>query len=71
MITTGARLPDTITVRVTNVYGNVTYYPDCPTSKLFAEIAGTKTLTHDNIVRILNMGFAVDYTHDTVGVKLP
>lgn len=63
--------PEAITIRVTKVYGNVAFYPDCPTSKLFAEIAGTKTLTRDNLRRILNMGFAIDYTHDTVGVKLP
>lgn len=40
-------------------YGRVVYYPDCDASRVFAEIAGTKTLTMDVIKRIKLLGYKV------------
>ena len=42
----------TARVQVKNVYGNEVFYPACPTAQLFADVAGTKTLT-ENTLRIL------------------
>ena len=34
-----------IIIRITNVFGSITVYPVCETSKLLAALAKTKTLT--------------------------
>jgi hypothetical protein len=41
-----------VRVQVKNVYGNEVYYPACPAAQLFADVAGTKTIT-ENTLRIL------------------
>lgn len=43
-----------------DVYGRPTYYPVCRTAKLFAELAGTKTLTQGALRTIREMGVAID-----------
>jgi hypothetical protein len=48
-----------IFVNVKNVYGNTLYYPACEKSKIFAEIAGSKTLTLDTIEQIEKLGTLV------------
>lgn len=48
-----------ITVEIKNVYGNTTIYPVCAKAKLFADIAGTKTLTFAAIHKIKFLGFEV------------
>lgn len=48
-----------ITVEIKNVYGNNTVYPVCNTAKIFADIAGTKTLTFETIQSIKALGFKV------------
>lgn len=48
-----------IFVNVKNVYGNTLYYPACEKSKIFAEIAGSKTLTLDAIEQIKKLGTKV------------
>lgn len=54
----------TITVQQRDVYGNRTYYPVCERSKLFAEIAGTKTLTMRTLLLIGRLGYIVDKSFD-------
>lgn len=49
----------TITVAVKNVYGNRTVYPVCETSKLLAQLAGTKTFTLDALNTIKALGYVV------------
>lgn len=44
-----------------SVYGNTTYYPECAQSKLFADIAGTKTLTRSVLGKIKDLGFTVKF----------
>jgi hypothetical protein len=44
-----------------SVYGNAIYYPECEQSKLFAEIAGTKTLTRPVLHKIKRLGFTVKF----------
>jgi len=51
-----------ITVEVRDVYGQVKFYPTCDSAKLFADIAGTKTLTADALKKIKALGYAVTTT---------
>jgi len=48
-----------ITVRITSVYGQKTVYPVCETAKIFADIAGTKTLKPTTINSIKALGYKI------------
>jgi len=48
-----------IEVEVKDVYGVTKYYPICEKAQLFADIAGTKTLTVQVIKKIEAMGYSV------------
>jgi len=48
-----------IVVNVREVYGNRTVYPLCDTAKLFAALAGTKTLTHHALTLIERLGYSI------------
>ncbi len=52
--------PNTITVRIKDVYGRQTAYPVCDKAKLFASLAGTATLTHDARQIILALGYNIE-----------
>ena len=52
-----------MTVMVREVYGVTKYYPHCDTSKLFASIAGTKTLTNHTLVFIEQLGYEINKVH--------
>jgi len=41
-------------------YGSWVYYPICDTSRLFAEIAKTKTLSIDTVNLIEKLGYIVE-----------
>ena len=45
-----------ISVKIRNAYGRDIIDPVCDKAKLFAEIAGTKTLTADSIYKIIALG---------------
>mgnify|MGYP000520569032 CR=1 FL=1 len=49
-----------ITIEVRDVYGTTKFYPICDRAKLFASIAGTKTLTNDAIKQIKALGYEVE-----------
>jgi|APGre2960657404_1045060.scaffolds.fasta_scaffold10928_3 hypothetical protein len=46
-----------IIIRAKDVYGERKFYPICETAKLFAAIAGTKTLTVPVLGNIKAMGY--------------
>jgi hypothetical protein len=48
-----------IKVYVREVYGNTLIYPACDKAKLFAKIAGTKTLLPDALASIEALGYTV------------
>jgi hypothetical protein len=48
-----------ITVSIREVYGIKTAYPVCMTAKLFASIAGTKTLTLQTLKKIEALGYQI------------
>ena len=55
---------NTITVQIKSVYGQDKIYPICDTAKLFASIAGTKTITKDALISIHQLGFKIEVEHD-------
>ena len=48
-----------ITVRIKTVYGIETVYPICPKAKIFAALAGTKTLTGNSLMHIKSLGYTL------------
>jgi len=48
-----------ITVTQAFVYGKKQVYPRCDKSKIFAQIAGTSTLTKQIVLRIKELGYKV------------
>ncbi|CAB4159296.1 hypothetical protein UFOVP713_72 [uncultured Caudovirales phage] len=44
-----------------DVYGETKYYPVCEKAKLFAAIAGTKTLTRPVLNKIKDLGYTVAF----------
>ena len=59
----------TIQVTIKNVYGNETIYPACEKSKLFARLAGHKTLTRADIETIKALGYTFEVIRED-GVNL-
>lgn len=49
-----------ISVGIKEVYGRTTVYPLCAKARLFAKIAGTKTLTIATLKDIQRLGYDVD-----------
>lgn len=49
----------TITIEVKSVYGTLKIYPVCDRAKIFAEIAGSKTLTLGTVRKIERLGYQV------------
>lgn len=49
-----------IQVRMREVFGNETVYPVCETAKLFAKIAGTKTLSPTMLSSIKALGYEIE-----------
>ncbi len=54
-----------IKVEIKNNFGNEAIYPACEHSQIFAEIAGTKTLTRDTIAKIKALGYQIQQHVET------
>lgn len=48
-----------ITVRITNVYGRETVYPVCRTAQLLCELSGRKTFTPESLAVVEKLGYEV------------
>ena len=48
-----------ITIEIKDVYGQAKVYPVCDRAKIFAGIAGTKTLLPPDIKRIQLLGYKI------------
>lgn len=46
-----------IVVHIKDVYGSTLVYPVCEKAKLFAKLAGTKTLTREALGHIAALGY--------------
>lgn len=55
-----------ITVRIRNVYGNELIYPVCDSARLFALIAGQKTLSVVVIAQIKLLGYSINVEQRTL-----
>ena len=56
----------TITVKIRNVYGEERVYPVCEKAKIFARLAGTKTLTDHAIGLIKSLGYTIEVETPTI-----
>ena len=54
-----------ITIRLDKNYGIETAYPFCEQAKLFAKIAGTKTLTHNTLRDVQALGYEIVVAQET------
>jgi len=50
----------TLTIEQRSNYGKTTFYPVCAESKLFAQIAGTTTLTIEVLRLIKALGYTIN-----------
>ena len=55
-----------IIVQIKNNYGTDLVYPVCDQAKIFAEIAGKKTLSNLNINLIKKLGYQVEVAKQTL-----
>ena len=55
-----------ITVKIRSVYGEDKVYPVSEEAKLFANIAGTKTLTDYTIAKIKQLGYTIHVEQQTL-----
>lgn len=53
-------------VRIQSNYGRELVYPVCDDAKVFAAIAGTKTLSPDAITKIKTLGYTFDVLPKTL-----
>ena len=56
-----------ITIEIKDSYGRQVFYPVCRDAKLFAALAGTKTLTRETIRNIMHLGYKVNTTQQSIG----
>lgn len=52
-----------IIVRIKNVYGEEKVYPVCEKARLFASIAGTRTLTPVTLHEVRKLGYTITVSH--------
>lgn len=62
--------PLTITIEDKLVFGQVKYYPACDKSQTFANMLGQTTLTRQDLVHVLHLGYTINYKHNTPVVTL-
>jgi len=55
-----------ITVRITKNYGVSAIYPACDNSRLFARLAGKKTLSTNDLKIIKELGYLVGVANTTL-----
>ena len=55
-----------ITILRKDQYGRWVYHPVCDKAKVFANIAGTKTVTLETVRRIKELGYKINIQHEEV-----
>lgn len=58
----------TVTLLVKDQYGTKVLHPHNDTAKLFASIAGTKTLTLPVVKHIMALGYSIEYVHGEIKI---
>jgi hypothetical protein len=51
---------NTVKVQIKSVFGNHLIYPANTEAQLFADIAGTKTLSQSDLQKIVKLGFVIE-----------
>jgi hypothetical protein len=51
--------PLTVRIELRDQYGKQVAYPVCDTAKTFADIANSKTLTDQTLLRIAGLGYTI------------
>ena len=51
--------PLTVRIELKDQYGKQVAYPICDTAKTFADIANSKTLTDQTLLRIAGLGYTI------------
>jgi hypothetical protein len=51
--------PLTVRIELKDQYGKQVAYPVCDTAKTFADIANSKTLTDQTLLRIAGLGYTI------------
>jgi hypothetical protein len=59
---------NTITVEIRDVYGKPTVYPMDTAARIFADIAGTTTLTDMTLKRIKALGYHINVTQRKIEI---
>jgi hypothetical protein len=49
-----------ITIEIKDVYGKQMFYPMCEAAKVFAALAGTRSLTEGTIRKIIKLGYKIN-----------
>lgn len=49
-----------ITIEIKDVYGKQMFYPRCEAAEVFADLAGTKSLTEGAIRQIIKLGYKIN-----------
>lgn len=57
-----------VVVTVKNIYGRQTIYPVCWRAKIFAQIAGDKTLTPQTVGLIKDLGYQINVNQPQVSL---
>ena len=57
-----------IEIEIRDVYGIRTIYPHCQTAKLFAKLAGTRTITRHALETIKALGYTVEVKQPEVSL---
>ena len=55
-----------VVVNVRDIYGTRKAYPACPNARLFAELAGTKTLTREALRIVADLGYRIEVLGGTL-----
>ena len=51
----------TLNIEVKSHYGTMHLYPKCQESQFIADIAGTKTISHENLAKCKANGYEISY----------
>ena len=57
-----------ITVEIKNNFGREAIYPACHQAELFAQLAGTKTLTRETLAVIKQLGYTIDVKQPNLAI---
>lgn len=60
----------TIVIEARDIYGQLKFYPKCAQAQVFADIAGTKTLSETNLRRIKKLGYLLDIERPTINLNI-